>query len=117
MTNNRKNHYCCSLTMLLLYLIMIISSCFYALSAPFLPPVFEGKHIRNEYVGIVFATFSIALIIFSPHVSWMIDSFGQPNLLGFALLLMGVSNILFGFVEGIEGQAMAIILALALRFI
>lgn len=96
-----KDH-CCSVTIIMLYLVMIISSSFYALSAPFLPPVFEEKKIRNEYVGVVFATFSIALIIFSPHVGRMIDIFGQPNLLGFALIIMGLSNLFFGFVEGVE---------------
>ena len=53
-------------TELILYLIMILSNAFYALSAPFLPVMFDEKEIRHEYVGIVFAAFSVALIIFSP---------------------------------------------------
>ena len=53
--------------------IMILSNCFYALSAPFLPPVFESKRIPPEYVGFVFAAFSIATVIFSPHVSKVIE--------------------------------------------
>jgi len=88
--------------MVILYSIMIVSSAFYALSAPFLPTVFEEKNIQPEYVGIVFATFSIALIIFSPYVGQMIDSFGQPKLLGFALFVMGVSNFFFGVIKPIE---------------
>ena len=103
--------------MILLYLIMIVSSLFFALAAPFLPPVLEEKQINSEYVGIIFAVFSIALIIFSPHVGKMIDRYGQPNLLGFALLIMGVSNFFFGLVKGVKGQAGSIILALSLRFV
>ena len=79
---------------------MILSNNFYALSAPFLPPVFEEKKIRPEYVGVVFAAFSVATIIFSPYVARMIEDFGQPRLICFALMLMGVSVFCFGFVEG-----------------
>jgi len=56
--------------------IMIVSNSFYALSAPFLPPVFESKRVAPEYVGVVFAAFSIASVIFSPFVGKMIDDFG-----------------------------------------
>ena len=55
-----------SSTELILYLIMILSSAFYALAAPFLPIMFDEKDIGAEYVGFVFASFSVALIIFSP---------------------------------------------------
>ena len=59
-----------------MYLVMILSSAFYALSAPFLPIMFEEKDISSEYVGFVFASFSVALIIFSPQVGRMIECFG-----------------------------------------
>ena len=106
-----------SVTELLLYLIMILSSAFYALSAPFLPIMFEEKQIRQEYVGFVFASFSLALIIFSPQVGRMIDHFGQPNLLGFGLLLMGLSVLSFGYVKQIKDEATVICMSLFLRFI
>ena len=77
---------------------MILSNSFYALAAPFLPPVFEAKQIQAEYVGVVFAAFSVATVIFSPQVAKMIEDFGHPNLIGFAMLLMGVSVFSFGFV-------------------
>lgn len=63
-------------TFIVLSLLMIVSNSFYALSAPFLPRVFEAKKVPPEYVGIVFASFSIASVIFSPHVAKMIDDFG-----------------------------------------
>ena len=66
----------CTSTFIVLSMIMIISNSFYALSAPFLPPVFEAKRISPEYVGVVFAAFSVATIIFSPNVAKMIDDFG-----------------------------------------
>ncbi len=47
----------------------------------------------------------------------MIECFGQPNLLGFGLALMGLSVLLFGFVKQMEGKATVIILSLLLRFI
>ena len=101
-------------TELILYLVMILSSAFYALSAPFLPVMFEEKDIGAEYVGFVFASFSIALIIFSPLVGGLIDHFGQPNLLGFGLTLMGVSVLGFGFVKSIEDNSAVIAMSLFL---
>ena len=89
-------------TELILWLIMILSSAFYALSAPFLPVMFKEKEISLDYVGVVFAAFSVALIIFSPLVGHMIEVWGQPNLLGFGLFLMGVSTFAFGYVKQVE---------------
>jgi MFS family permease len=80
-----------SCTEILLWLIMILTSTFYALSAPFLPVMFEEKGIHQTYVGVVFAAFSVAIIIFSPFVTGMIERFGQPALLGWGFVLMGVS--------------------------
>ena len=97
--------------------IMVLSNIFYALSAPFLPPVFEAKRVSAQYVGVVFAAFSIASVIFSPHVAKMIEDFGQPKLVGFSMALMGVSVFCFGFVANIDGPASIIILALFLRFV
>ena len=104
-------------TELLLWLVMILSSAFYALSAPFLPVMFEEKSISSEYVGVVFASFSVALIIFSPQVGGMIEKYGQPNLLGFGLVLMGVSTFGFGYVKQVENNNSVIGLSLALRFV
>ena len=47
----------------------------------------------------------------------MIDCFGQPNLLGFGLMLMGLSVLSFGFVQKIEEPATVIMMSLFLRFI
>ena len=65
-----------SQTELLLYLVMILSSTFYALSAPFLPIMFAKKNVSGHYIGFVFASYSVALIIFSPQVGRMIECFG-----------------------------------------
>lgn len=104
-------------TELLLWIIMIISSAFYALTAPFLPVLFEERSIKLDYVGIVFASSSIALIIFSPIVPGMIEKFGQPNLLGFGLVLMGVSSFAFGYAFDFESETKVIVVQLILRFI
>ena len=89
-------------TELLLWIIMILSSAFYALSAPFLPVMFEEKNISLNYVGIVFASFSIALIVCSPCVTGLIEKYGQPNLLGFGLFLMGISTFAFGYTKDLQ---------------
>ena len=64
-----KDAGCCNCTFIVLILIMVISNSFYALAAPFLPPVLEEKGVHAGYVGVVFAAFSIATVIFSPIVA------------------------------------------------
>ena len=104
-------------TELLLWIIMILSNAFYAMSAPFLPVIFEQKSISLDYVGVVFASFSVALIIFSPMVTGWIEKFGQPNLLGFGLGLMGVSTFAFAYAMDFEEEKYVIGVSLVLRFI
>lgn len=47
----------------------------------------------------------------------MVDDFGQPRLICFAMALMGVSVFCFGFVEGYESQVTVIIAAIFFRFL
>ena len=65
----------------------------------------------------MFAAFSVALIVFSPQVNGMIEKCGQPNLLGFGLVLMGVSTFAFGYVKQVEDDNHVIALSIALRFV
>ena len=107
----------CSCAFAVLSLLMVASNIFYALSAPFLPPVYEEKHVPESYVGIVFASFSIASMIFSPYVTKMIDDFGQTKLATFALALMGLSVFLFGMIDYVTDPATIIGLSIFFRFI
>ena len=91
----------CSVNVATLYLIMVISCCFYALSAPFLPPMYEEKHLKETWVGIVFAAFSISSMALSPHVGTLIEKYGQPKLILFANLVMAFSISVFGFTKTI----------------
>ena len=90
---------CFTFDFTILAAIMIVSNTFYALAAPFLPPVFEAKRVPPEYVGFVFAAFSIATVIFSPHASKIIEDLGQAKIISLALFLMGVSVFCFGFLQ------------------
>ena len=112
----KKNSFCtCSFAVLIT--IMILSNSFYALSAPFLPPVFELKKIHPGYVGAVFAAFSIATVIFSPLISNWMKKDSQPLIIFGGLLLMGISVFSFGFVEQVSSPATVISIAILLRFI
>lgn len=107
----------CSCNIATLYLIMVISSCFYALSAPFLPPMYEEKHLKETWVGIVFAAFSISSMALSPHVGTLIEKYGQPRLILVANLIMALSISVFGFTKTIQDKKWVIIASLFLRFV
>ena len=109
---------CCSCTFLVMASLMICSNLFYALSAPFLPPVFtDEKGVSETWVGIIFAAFSISSIIMSTQVTGLVSSFGQTKVIFVALLLMAISVFCFGFIHLMTGEAGVISVSLGLRFL
>ena len=50
----------------------LISNSAYAMIAPFLPIEYEAKGVSGEWVGMIFAVYSVAVIIFSPLVGMVI---------------------------------------------
>ena len=104
-------------TVLILCLVMLLSNASYAVSAPFLPIMFDEKDIRESFIGFVFGAFSLALIVVSPQVAPCIEKYGQPNLLGFGFVLLGVSTIAFGYVKQVDDKNHVIYMSLGLRFI
>ena len=96
---------------------MIISNVFYALTAPFLPPVFEEKHVDEGYVGLIFAAFSVSSVLMSPQVTRLIEKFQATSLVFWGLILMGLSNFFFGIIENMTGEAAIVSYAIALRLL
>lgn len=98
--------------------LMICSNLFYALSAPFLPPVFvDDKGVSATWVGIIFAAFSISSMIASTQVTSLVAKFGQTKIIFVALILMAISVFCFGFIELQTSEAGIITVSLLLRFL
>jgi MFS family permease len=89
----------------------------YAIIAPFLPVKFEAKGIDAGWIGYVFSSYSIAVIVFSPLCGSLISVTGRVNLIIMGIVLMGLSFIAFGLISYIEDVNMFIVLSLLARFI
>ena len=81
-----------------------ISNSAYALVAPFLPLEFADKGISSHYVGLIFAIYSVAVVICSPCVGMTVSHVGTTNLISTGVAIMGLSFICFGFIGGMESQ-------------
>ena len=89
----------------------------YSLIAPFLPLEFERKGIHSAYTGLVFAIFSIPIVLFSPIFGRIFDRIGHKNLLAGGIGVMGLAIISFGFIEHMTNRVNIIMFAFILRFI
>jgi MFS family permease len=89
----------------------------YAIIAPFLPFKFEEKGIDAGWIGYVFSSYSIAVIVFSPLCGSFIRLTGRINLIIIGINLMGFSFIAFGLISSIKDEKQFIILSLLARFL
>ena len=55
----------------------LVSNSAYALCAPFLPLEFERKGLAGTNVGLIFALYSVAVVIVSPLVGKTVDRVGH----------------------------------------
>ena len=105
----------CDVLQLLLYLIIICSNSVYALASLFLPIVFMEKSVPGFWVGLVFAMYSIVVVLVSPIIGHIVSRLGFANLIAFGLICMGISIIPVGYLVEIESDAGTIALAVVLR--
>lgn len=89
----------------------------YAIIAPFLPFEFERKGVDQDWIGYVFAIYSVAVIICSPLVGQMMPIVGRRNLIVSGMFLMGASFVSFGLAANIENKSVFIVISLINRFI
>ena len=95
-----------------------ISNGAYSVCAPILPVKFEEKNISGAYVGLTFAMYSIGYIFWSPLVGkYLIPNVKAKNLLGWSLVIMGLSFICFGFIEYLDNVATIMAVSCFLRLI
>ena len=95
----------------------LISNSAYAMIAPFLPIEFVDKGISESSIGLIFAIYSVAVIIFSPIVGKTVSCLGSTNMIASGTCIMGITFILFGFIDDMSDVSMIYLYGLVLRFI
>lgn len=76
----------------------LISNSAYALIAPFLPLEFKEKGVSLEMIGLMFAIYSVAVILCSPLVGKTVALVGNTNMISMGIATMGLAFVLFGFI-------------------
>ena len=76
----------------------LISNSAYALIAPFLPREFKEQGISGHMIGMMFAIYSVAVIVCSPLVGKCITYIGNTNMMSCGIATMGLAFVLFGFI-------------------
>jgi MFS family permease len=77
--------------------ITMLSNSAYAIIAPFLPFVLDKKGIDQKWMGCIFASYSIGVIVFSLIVGKMLSKSGRRSrFIAVGLACMGVSFLNFG---------------------
>ena len=104
-------------TIVWILLCTLISNSAYAMIAPFLPIEFMEKGIEEQSIGMIFAIYSVAVIIFSPFVGKSIQYVGQTNLIACGIAVMGITFILFGLIDDMSDPIKIYIYGIILRFL
>ena len=96
----------------------MLSNMGYGLFAPFVPLVFNEREINIDYLGCIFAVYSVAIIICSPFIGYIINKYHKRRLV-FQIGLFCMAACLLGYgvaFDTVESNEMLIIIIFALRF-
>ena len=95
----------------------LISNSAYALIAPFLPLEFKEKGVEGEMIGIMFALYSVAVIICSPFVGKTLVFCGNANMIALGIATMGTAFVFFGLLDQLESLVYIFTAGCILRFV
>jgi MFS family permease len=104
-------------TLVSVFFITLASNSAYAIMAPFLPFEFEKKSISQSLIGYIFAVYSLAVIVSSPIIGYLIAHIGRRPLIRLGVLLMGVSFLLFAAIDRSTNKFVYVSGALIARFL
>jgi MFS family permease len=96
-----------------------ISNLAYSVIAPFLPIEFVDKGVSLTVIGIIFAIYSVAVIIWSPIVGDKIllkCEVAPKVVITAGMILMGICFFAFGMLEFIESNTWLIVAGTIIRF-
>jgi MFS family permease len=92
-----------ALTVQMFTLFTLSVSC-YSVIAPFMPLEIVKKGVDENVMGWIIGVFSLALILVSPFMSYVIDRIGRRNPIIYGSLMLGISFWMFTLVHYIESK-------------
>ena len=88
----------------------------FTVCAPILPVELVRKGVSEEWIGFTFTVFSIGTVFWSPIVGkYMVGSIKAHNLIGYSLIVLGISFMLFGLIKYLTNTTLIILTASVLR--
>ena len=74
----------------------------YSVVAPILPNVVKNKLLPDLYTAMIISGYPLGMIIFTPSFGKMLNTIGQKKTLLAGTISMGISMLIFGFLNKIE---------------
>ena len=92
-----------------------MSNVAYGIIAPIVPIIFKQKGVPLSAVALIFAAYSVSMIIVSPMVPYFMRKWGDQMIIKTGLLLFGICLICFGTVKYMEDTRLIVIYSTLLR--
>ncbi|RWS20023.1 MFS-type transporter SLC18B1-like protein [Leptotrombidium deliense] len=105
----------CFSTLIPIYLITFFSTAAFSAIAPIFPNKAASKGLSSSMAGIVFSIFGISNMITSAPTGKLLPKFGAEMIYIFGLVLIGLSNIAFGFLIYVNDYSIFLIACFATR--
>jgi MFS family permease len=94
-----------------------IANSAYSSIAPFYPDEAVAKGVETQYLGFIFAGYSISMCVFSPLFGSMLTTLGRKNVLILGCFCESVAMIAFGFFDYFDNPTLYAVLSFVCRFI
>ena len=90
----------------------------FSVCAPILPVELTDKGISEQWIGFTFTVYSIGTVFWSPIVGkYMVGKFKAHDLLGYSLIVLGISFMAFGTIKYLHDTTIIILVNCLLRLI
>ena len=98
-----------------IFIATFMSNVAYGIIAPIVPIIFKQKGVPLNAVALIFAAYSVSMIIVSPIVPFLMRKSGQQFVIKTGLLLFGICLICFGTVQYMHRTSLIVAYSTFLR--
>ena len=100
-----------------LCLVNLFANSAYSSIAPFYPIEAVKKGVPTSVHGTIFSAYSISMAIFSPLFAHLLNDYGPKRVLVIGCFCEGISMVIFGIFDFIDGPAAYAICSFLCRFL